>query len=1138
MSRVLANLRVCAHSRARSHRGHGAAAAAATTRNSPRRRSATQQSKIVIERQLSTARASSVTDAHASMSFDDDEIELVASETSTSLSAGRKPWKDGEWLRGDARQVAELEASVVAPVNALEPKMLALSDEELRAKTDEFRARLKNGETLDDILVEAFAVVREASRRELGLRHFDVQLIGGVLLHRGWVAEMRTGEGKTLVATLPAYLNALEGKGVHVVTVNDYLAERDATEMGRIHRFLGVTVGVIQSAMDSIDRQLAYACDITYVTNTEVGFDYLRDNMAMDAEELVVLTRPFNFAIVDEVDSVLIDEGRNPLLITGSGGVSDEDRYVAASKVAQQLKPGRDYKVVLKEKTAELTEEGMELAERILKVKDLWDTREPWGKYILLAVKAKALFIKDVDYIVRDGQVIIVDPSTGRVQMNRRWNDNLHQAVEAKEGVEIQGENSIIASISYQCLFKLYQKLSGMTGTASTESEEFFSTYELRVARVPTNKPNLRVDAPTALFLTAEARWYAVADFIESCHYDGRPVLVGTTSVENSERLSAILDNYLWTTPDGRKMRGIPHELLNARPQYAAREANIIAQAGRQYAVTIATNMAGRGTDILLGGSSEGLAKHALMEKLWPVLGFADAFDDEAVLLSCDLSPIAQQSLEQAAILARAARAMAGDLDLEEAEKLIANALFDAAERLRRNMDGANACKDDSPFIRAIKVAAFAVLRDCSEQCNAERDVVRKLGGLQVIGTSIHESRRVDNQLRGRAGRQGDLGSTAFFVSSEDELLQTYCPGWGSDKLWMFAGVDPNMPIYSDTVDNQLEMVQKRIEDFFATHREATFESDRVLDGQREAVYKLRRLILLSGQQPLRERLFKYMGQIVDETCARAGVAGNVNPKKWNYVQLLDELRLFFPGRKDKWLCDIGRPLGKNPHYLPGVDAEQIMKAVVDRTPLPESTEMPPLKMPAAVVKAALSGIEMVYPEDQDFGPTILDTEPEATPEAISKRLAERLSPVPVDADEDPAYVSRWNKGWHAAKARRLRSYLTEAAIQLYLDRFARLAVQNYARDELEHVERLWALRAIDNLWQEHLVEMEVLRSSVQVRSFGHLDPRDEFRIDGARSFVALVDSIREEMIRNIFFFVGASAEPIVDFDAEETKNN
>jgi len=1067
------------------------------------------------------------------LAFDDDDVAMGMTSTSTR-DDGTTVATTSKWLRGDARVVEELKTVVVGPVNALERAMGELSENELREKTKEFRERLKRGETMDDVLVEAFAVVREASRRELGLRHFDVQLIGGALLHRGWVAEMRTGEGKTLVATLPAYLNALEGRGVHVVTVNDYLAERDATEMGRIHRYLGLTVGVIQSGMDPEDRKEAYACDITYVTNTEVGFDYLRDNMATEAEELVVLTRPFNFAIVDEVDSVLIDEGRNPLLITGPGDVNDNDRYETAAKVAEKLVLGRDYKVVLKEKSAELTEEGMVRAEAILGVDDLWDAREPWGKYILLAVKAKSLFIKDVDYIVREGEVIIVDPSTGRVQLNRRWNDNLHQAVEAKEGVEVNGENSIIASISYQCLFKLYKKLSGMTGTASTESEEFFSTYELRVARVPTNKPNLRVDAPTALFMSAEARWNAVADFIASCHHDGRPVLVGTTSVENSETLSTILDEYLWRSPDGRVIKGIPHELLNARPQYAAREANIIAQAGRQYAVTIATNMAGRGTDILLGGSPEGLAKHTLVKKLWPALGFEDS-DEEALLLFAELSTLAKQALEQAVMVARAARAMAGDMELEQAEEIITEALFDAGERLRRDMEETNASEGESPFLRAIKTAAFAVLRDCSVQCSAERDVVRKLGGLQVIGTSLHDSRRIDNQLRGRAGRQGDLGSTAFFISAEDDLLQTYCPGWGSDKLWMFAGIDMDMPIYSDIVDKQLEAVQKQIEDYLSSHRESTFESDRVLDRQREAVYKLRRQILLSGQQPLRERLFKYMGQIVDNACERAGVAGNINPNKWNYQMLLDELRHVFIGRRDRWLDERGQPLSTNPHYLPGVDAAQIMESMVRDTPPPVSRELPPLSMNAAVVKAAISGVEIVLPEDQDPGPSVADTEPEAAPEALAARLIARLSPEAASDDADPAYVKRWNKGWHAYKARKLRSYLTEAAVQMYLDRFARLtASENYDRTSLEDVERLWALRAIDKLWQRHLVQMEVLRTSVQVRSFGHLEPRDEFRIDGAKAFVSLVESIREEMIKNIFYFVGASVEPIVDFDAEE----
>ena len=1075
--------------------------------------------------------------ASDSASFDDDELDDGArsdadGRASTSAIVATGPGGDRRALGdGDGKLVEALRRRVVAPVRALDAYVGSLSDEELRGKTEEFRARLRAGETLDDILVEAFAVVREASTRELGLRHFDVQLIGGALLHEGWVAEMSTGEGKTLVATLPAYLNALEGKGVHVVTVNDYLAARDGEEMGRIHRFLGLTVGVIQSDMPPAERQLAYACDITYVTNTEIGFDYLRDNMASVADDMVVLMRPFNFAIVDEVDSVLIDEGRNPLLITGVSEVNDDDRYRTAAKVAERLYEGRDFKVVLKEKTAELTDEGMTFAERLLGVKDLWDTANPWGKYVLLAVKAKALFIKDVDYIVRDGKVIIVDPSTGRIQANRRWNDNIHQAVEAKEGVEINGENSVIASISYQCLFKLYKKLSGMTGTAATESEEFYATYGLGVARVPTNKPNLRVDSPIALFLRAEPRWYAVADLIVDSYRTGRPVLVGTTSVESSELLSDILSQYEWQDDDGKRNAGIPHELLNARPQYAAREAEIIAQAGRWSAVTIATNMAGRGTDILLGGSAQGLAKRSLTEKLLPLLVEEGALEEAALLMHVDLSTEAQQALKQAELVAQASVNIAGFINEEAADEMIVEALLRAEEWLRRGIEPTFS-KDDEVIIKVIRKAAYAVLRDCQRQCEAERERVRAVGGLQVIGTSIHDSRRVDNQLRGRAGRQGDPGSTIFCVSAEDDLLQTYCPGWGNDKLWMFAGIDENEPIFSDMVDKQLRSVQKQIEDYLAAQRQSTFESDRVLDSQREAVYKLRRQILLSSQSSFRKRLFKYIARVVDDACARAGVAGNVHPAKWDYDKLLRELRGVFLSRRDYVTSQQGRPLSNRPHYLPGVSADDIRNSVVNNSAFPTPLELPPVDAPPSAVKVVLSGAEFIDVDGQ-YGDAVADTEPEASGESLMQRLAERLAP-PNDVAHSQEYIKRWSKGWHAQKARALRSHLTENAVQLYLDRFARLSRQGYDRSELEDVERLWGLRAIDTLWQKHLVEMEVLRTSVQVRSWGHLDPKDEFRIDGARAFVSLVDAIREDFVKNIFYFVGASVEPITDFDATQ----
>ena len=522
---------------------------------------------------------------------------------------------------GASRAIDEIVANVVVPCNALDTLTREYSAERLAEKTDELRARLKNGAGEDDVLVEAFAVVREAARRELNMRHFDVQLVGGALLHQGRIAEMATGEGKTLTATLPAYLNALSGKGVHVVTVNDYLARRDAEWMGRVLKSLGLSVGVIQSDMEPEERRAAYGCDVTYVTNQEVGFDYLRDNMATDSGDLV-MERPFNFAIVDEVDSVLIDEGRNPLLITGPGDEGDEEmtKYTIASEVAAQLRENLDYVVDLKQKTADLTERGMMVAEQLLGVADVWDTFDPWGRYLLLAVKAKALYLRDVHYIVRGGQVLIVDESTGRVQANRRWNDNIHQAVEAKEGVEIQRENTTVASVSYQCLFKLYRKLSGMTGTASTESEELFTTYGLQVVPVPTHRPNLRLDKPHAMFRTAAARWNAVADLVTSCHWEGRPVLVGTTSVEHSELLSEILDEYRWRAQDGTLVTGVPHKLLNARPQLAAREAEIISQAGRANAVTIATNMAGRGTDIVLGGNAAGLCRSYLERLLYPQL--------------------------------------------------------------------------------------------------------------------------------------------------------------------------------------------------------------------------------------------------------------------------------------------------------------------------------------------------------------------------------------------------------------------------------------------------------------------------------------------------------------------------------------
>ena len=1124
--------------------------------------------------------------ANASTSEKDDEDDDVKIQIPT-VHPRKEDAKtaDVETLRS-VPLIEELYETVVNPVNKLEPEMRKLTSAELRAKTLEFRARLSLGETLEDVLVEAFAVVREASRRELGLRHFDVQLVGGALLHKGVVAEMATGEGKTLVATLPAYLNALSRRGVHIVTVNDYLAERDGLMTAKIHGALGLSVGYVLSEDSPEERRKSYDCDITYVTNQEIGFDYLRDNMATNVDELVVMTRPLNFAIVDEVDSVLIDEGRNPLLITGPSDMDEGPRYVAAAKIAEGLVEGRDYKADRKEKTIEMTDEGMTNAEILLDVKDLWDPVDPWGKYVILAIKAKALFIRDVDYIVRDDQVIIVDPGTGRVQMNRRWNDNLHQAVEAKEQVEIHSENAIIASVSYQCFFKLYKKLSGMTGTATTETEEFEVIYNLRVIVVPKHRPNARVDEPTAMFRDAMTRWNAVANVIVSCHYEGRPVLVGTTSVEDSETLSMLLDEYLWRAPDDTVVKGVAHNLLNARPQYAAKEAETIAQAGRLGAVTIATNMAGRGTDILLGGNAEGLARRAMKEHLFEALGLGEVLKEEREtafqsvsesLAMVDLSDTpAQIALEQARLIATAACENAGPMRLETANEMLVRSVEKAGEKIRREeqkkqrllltgweAQGINMEEDDDiddekekkrvPFEVAIDFAAEQTLRETARLCKLESQEVVRRGGLQVVGTALHESRRIDRQLRGRAGRQGDPGSTVFCLSLDDEMIRTYSPAMSKQSgAWDFAGLAPEEPMYGTLVDVQLEGIQKNIEDYLSAGRQSTFDADRVLDSQRNAVYELRRMVLVGGQQTLRERLFRYVDSIVDNYCVAANVSGSTPVKNWNIELLMDLLREVFAGRKDRFRMTNKEPVSPHPHYLPGVSAADLKDALLhldDRNgsrTLPEPRRMPPVDANPVAVRASISGVNLAYAdgsglagglEKTDSSGSVADTEPEAEKEAIAERLKRRLE-RPKGENSSPNVVKAFSSGRHAKKARQLRAYLSEAAIQQYLDRFARLSRLDYIREELEDVERLWVLRAIDERYKQHLVHMSSLKDSVQVRAFGHLDPKEEFKIDGAKAFVDCVSDIRIDALRNIFFFVGASIEPTTEYETVPATNN
>ena len=657
---------------------------------------------------------------------------------------------------------------IIDHINALEPEYEKFSDDELRAKTDEFKKILKERQTsdnpkadrilekeaLDKILPEAFATVREAAKRVLNMRHFDVQLMGGYFLHNGNIAEMRTGEGKTLVATLPAYLNALTGKGVHVITVNDYLAKRDSEWMGRVYKFLGLSVGVILSGgrneMEFAEKKAAYECDITYGTNNEFGFDYLRDNMAGSLEMLV--QRPYNYAIIDEVDSILIDEARTPLIISGKLEKS-ADTYKLMAKIAPQLKRDVDYEVDEKNKNVILSEEGIDKAQELIGCKDLFDISTQYAHHLLQALKAKELFIKDTDYVIKDGEVMIVDEFTGRLMEGRRWSDGLHQAVEAKEGVKIQDETQTLASITFQNLFRLYPKLSGMTGTAMTEEAEFGKIYNLEVTVIPTNKKDIRINYPDVIYKTERAKFNAGVEDIIAQHKIGRPVLVGTISIEKSEYLSALL-----------KKRGIKHNVLNAK--YHEREAYIIAQAGRYGAVTIATNMAGRGTDILLGGNAEYLAKEMLDAKKY--------------------SP------------------------------------------------------EKTPNYEEKKDAALAEARAITSE---EHDKVVAVGGLHVIGTERHESRRIDNQLRGRAARQGDPGSTRFFLSLEDNLMRIF----GGDKLvslMNMMNVEENMAIESGIITKQIQSAQRKVETYHFDIRKNVLEYDDVMNIQREKFYAQRKRVL------------------------------------------------------------------------------------------------------------------------------------------------------------------------------------------------------------------------------------------------------------------------------------------------------
>ncbi len=682
----------------------------------------------------------------------------------------------GSYSKRELRRIEPIKNKVLS----LEDKYKAMSDAELRSQTDYLRGRLVDGETLDTILPDAFAVCREAAARVLNMRHFPVQVIGGIILHQGRIAEMRTGEGKTLVSTLPAYLNALEGKGVHIVTVNDYLAKRDSEWMGKVYRFLGLSVGLIVHDKNPAERREAYACDITYGTNNEIGFDFLRDNMVTDKRQMV--QRPFNFAIVDEVDSILIDEARTPLIISGQGEKSTEmytmaDRFVRGLKatyvVELDVKQENDdiegdYIVDEKAKTATLTPQGVQKAERAFGVDNLMDPENmTLLHHINQAIKAHGCMQRDVDYVVKEDQVIIVDEFTGRLMQGRRYNDGLHQAIEAKEGVKVMKESKTLATITFQNLFRSYKKLSGMTGTGMTEADEFKEIYHLDVVEVPTNKPVIRVDHDDVVFKNEHGKYLAVIEQIQKCHEKHQPVLVGTITIDKSEMLSKLL-----------KARGIKHEVLNAK--YHEKEAEIIAQAGKKDAVTIATNMAGRGTDIMLGGNAEYLAKTEMRKK-----GYDERLISEAT----------------------------GFGETDDPEILDARKTFAELE---------------SKF---------------KAQIAPEAEEVRKAGGLYILGTERHESRRIDNQLRGRAGRQGDPGESCFFLSMEDEIMRLF-GGKKIQKMMEALDIEETQPIKMRALTNSIESAQKKIEGRNFSIRRNVLQFDDVLNKQRELIYDQRRKVL------------------------------------------------------------------------------------------------------------------------------------------------------------------------------------------------------------------------------------------------------------------------------------------------------
>ncbi len=905
---------------------------------------------------------------------------------------------------------------LVARIGELESGMQAKSDEQLRALTGEFRQRYAKGETLEQLLPEAFATVREAGRRVLNMRHFDVQLMGGMVLHRGCIAEMKTGEGKTLVATLPCYLNALTGKGVHVVTVNDYLARRDAEWMGRIYNFLGMSVGVIVHGLTESERQESYRNDITYGMNSELGFDYLRDNMKDSIERYV--QRDLNFAIVDEVDSILIDEARTPLIISGPAEES-ADLYQKVNAIIPSLRKDIDYTVDEKAHSAMLTDSGVDRVEHRLAIHNLYDPENiAWLHHVTQALRAHALYKRDVNYLVDNGTILIVDEFTGRKMPGRRWSDGLHQAIEAKEGVEIQEENQTLATISYQNFFRLYKKLAGMTGTADTEAEEFHKIYKLEVVVVPTNRPMRRLDHHDVIYKNEKGKFRAVVNEIEDCYKRGQPVLVGTVSVEKSEVVASLL-----------RKKSIPHSVLNAKQH--EREAFVVAQAGKKGSVTISTNMAGRGTDIILGGNPEFLA--------------------------------------------------------------------------RAEVDPENAAK---PGHEVDPVAFKAAFERFKPVCEAEKQEVLAAGGLHILGTERHESRRVDNQLRGRAGRQGDPGSSRFYLSLEDDLMRIF----GAERLtgWMERlGMEEDVPIEHSWLNKTIESSQKRVEGHNFDIRKNLLEYDDVMNQQRKTIYALRRQVL--------------EGRYAPELTADDKKAGKVAP---------------LPSTSGAHTVE---SLAKTVRPVLGRMVESLTQTAA--TPAPASDETPkatvltipldPASFRSAIYRQFGSYLEVDgILEDRTGTLDKLSTEVASSLVQQRERVLDLSDDVLGSLLDEHCPPNRHAEDWdldafrNALQERfgfspKFKGSLEREA--LAADLWAEIAKIVEAREAeftlpfFMYLSRHFFLEEIDARWIDHLKSMEALREGIGLRGYGQKDPKQEYKKEGYVVFGEMMAAIQRNVCEKLF---------------------